>query len=154
MELPRVWMSVTCSKGTYIRTLCHDIGEKLGCGGCMEHLTRTRVDRFDLKDSLKLDEIEKLRDEGRLDTCILSVEEALGSYGALAVRPEADAFLHNGNPCFKNQLACDQDGMEKPEDGQKFRMYDSSGQFAGVYQYQEDRHWWKPWKMFLVPEQS
>ena len=46
IELPRVWMEVTCSKGTYIRTLCHDIGRLLGCGGCMEHLTRTRVDRF------------------------------------------------------------------------------------------------------------
>ena len=45
VELPRVTMTVTCSKGTYIRTLCHDIGEKLGCGGCMEKLIRTRVDR-------------------------------------------------------------------------------------------------------------
>ena len=43
---PRVKMEVTCSKGTYIRTLCHDIGETLGCHGCMEHLTRTRVGRF------------------------------------------------------------------------------------------------------------
>ena len=46
MDLPRVWMEVSCSKGTYIRTLCHDIGEKLGCGGCMEELFRTKVSSF------------------------------------------------------------------------------------------------------------
>ena len=53
-ELPRAWLRVTCSKGTYIRTLCHDIGEALGCGGCMEHLTRTRVGRFEWKDAFRL----------------------------------------------------------------------------------------------------
>ena len=52
VDLPRVTMSVTCTKGTYIRTLCYDIGRKLGCGGCMESLLRTRVDRFVLELSL------------------------------------------------------------------------------------------------------
>jgi tRNA pseudouridine55 synthase len=59
-------MRVDCSKGTYIRTLCHDIGGKLGCGGCMEKLFRTRVDRFEIEDSLRLGEVEKLVEEGRL----------------------------------------------------------------------------------------
>ena len=62
--LPRVSMTVECSKGTYIRTLCHDIGEKLGCGGCMEQLLRTQVGPFFIEDSLKLDEIEILQDLG------------------------------------------------------------------------------------------
>ena len=53
MELPFVRFSVTCSKGTYIRTLCHDIGAKLGCMGCMESLVRTQVERFSITDSLK-----------------------------------------------------------------------------------------------------
>ena len=60
MELPRARIRVECSKGTYIRTLCHDIGEKLGCGGCMEKLIRTRVDRFTIGDSLRLSEVEAL----------------------------------------------------------------------------------------------
>lgn len=154
IDLPRVWMKVTCSKGTYIRTLCHDIGALLGCGGCMEHLVRTRVDRFGIKDSLKLDEIEKLRDEGQLDRCILPVEAALQSYAVLQVRKEADPFIYNGNPCFKNQLDAGEeaDFLKDLADGQKFRMYDSGGQFVGVYEYRADRHWWKPWKMFLDHE--
>lgn len=153
IELPRVWLTVTCSKGTYIRTLCHDIGEQLGCGGCMEHLIRTRVDRFELKDSLKLYEIETMREEGCLEPCILSVEAALSAYDTVRVRQEADSFLHNGNPCFREQLDTE-DGrawMNGLRDGQRFRMYDSREQFVAVYEYQDSRNWWKPWKMFLTP---
>ena len=58
MENARISMRVDCSKGTYIRTLCHDIGQKLGCKGAMQSLLRTRVSNFYLKDSLRLSEIE------------------------------------------------------------------------------------------------
>ena len=71
MELPFVTIRVTCSKGTYIRTLCHDIGEKLGCKGCMESLLRTRVDRFSIENSLKLSQIEELVNQGELEKYIL-----------------------------------------------------------------------------------
>ena len=60
INLPRVRMRVTCSKGTYIRTLCHDIGEKLGCGGCMEQLLRARVGHFSVEQALKLHELDDL----------------------------------------------------------------------------------------------
>ena len=73
IALPFVTMTVTCSKGTYIRTLCHDIGEKLGCGGCMESLLRTRVSSFTLKDSLKLPEIEKLQESGKIEQILMPV---------------------------------------------------------------------------------
>ena len=69
MELPKVKIRVQCSKGTYIRTLCNDIGEKLGCGGCMEELLRTRVERFGLTDAVKLDEVQKVMEEGNI--CLL-----------------------------------------------------------------------------------
>ena len=57
-HLPLVKIRVTCSKGTYIRTLCHDIGEKLGCGGCMEELLRSRVGRYSLFESHTLAQVE------------------------------------------------------------------------------------------------
>lgn len=152
MELPRVWMKVTCSKGTYIRTLCHDIGKLLGCGGCMEHLTRTRVDRFCIEDSHTLDQLEQYRDQGIIDRYILSVEAALLQYEALYCISGADALLRNGNPCFAGQLDWERSETAgtKGKDGQLYRMYDSEGRLAGIYQYQEERHWWKPWKMFLM----
>ena len=57
--------------------------------------------------------------------------------------------LKNGNPCFRQQLDLLRDGApEVWEDGDRFRFYNSEGRFKGVYQYQEEKHWWKPWKMF------
>ena len=74
INLPEVKLEVTCSKGTYIRTLCHDIGQKLGCGGCMKELLRTRVERFGLEDSIRLGEIAQLQKENvqKDITCVCS----------------------------------------------------------------------------------
>lgn len=67
IELPHVVFTVKCSQGTYIRTLCHDIGEKLQCGACMESLVREQVGRFKIDDSIKLSKVEEFRDKGSLD---------------------------------------------------------------------------------------
>lgn len=145
IELPRVVMSVTCSKGTYIRTLCYDIGRALGCGGCMEQLTRTRVGSFLLEDSLKLDEIEALARAGQIEPYILGVEEVLADYPAIHAKPEADNLARNGNPLFKNQVQ----ESASPQEGQGFRLYDSGQRFIGIYEYRTDKRWFKPQKMFL-----
>ena len=175
IELPRVIMTVSCSKGTYIRTLCHDIGEKLGCGGCMEALMRTRVGRFELKDSISLSELEKIRDEGRLEEYLVSVEEMFLDQPKANALPEADSLVHNGNPVKPELVNVEWDqavangadesgsktgvesettmasaaGQKTYVDQQLFRMYDSKDQFLGVYRYEKDRKWLKPWKMFL-----
>lgn len=151
VKLPRVVMRVDCSKGTYIRTLCSDIGGLLSCGGCMEHLTRTRVGIFSLEDSLKLDQIQDLAGRGEVDSHILSVEEALKDLPALSSLPRADKAVHNGNPCFASAL--NRTG-QSPEPGALVRMYDSAGRFGGIYQYEEERHWWKPRKMFFLGEET
>ncbi|MBS6954988.1 MAG: tRNA pseudouridine(55) synthase TruB [Enterocloster asparagiformis] len=145
VTLPRVVMSVTCSKGTYIRTLCYDIGRKLGCGGCMEQLTRTRVGSFELADSLKLDEIESLARAGEIEPYILGVEEVLADYPPVHAKPEADNLARNGNPLFRNQV---QESI-RPEEGHCFRLYDSETHFIGIYEYRSDKRWFKPQKMFL-----
>ena len=147
ISLPRIRLTISCSKGTYIRTLCHDIGEALGCAGCMEQLTRTRAAGFRIEDSLKLDEIEALAGEGRIAERIVPVEAALSDYPALASRPEADGLVHNGNPCFARQLDGTDQQIKEPGDGQLFRMYDSEGLLMGLYEYEERRHFWKPKKM-------
>ena len=150
ISLPRIRLTVSCSKGTYIRTLCHDIGEALGCAGCMEQLTRTRAAGFRIEDSLKLGEIEALAGEGRIAERIVPVEAALSDYPALASRPEADGLVHNGNPCFARQLEGTDQQIKEPGDGQLFRMYDSQGLLMGLYEYEERRHFWKPKKMLLA----
>ncbi|MDO4265923.1 MAG: tRNA pseudouridine(55) synthase TruB [Eubacteriales bacterium] len=81
--LPHVIFTVRCTKGTYIRTLCHDIGEKLGCGACMESLVRTEVGDFQIGTAVKLSEIEEARDRGAIDS-LLTVKSptavALGKF--------------------------------------------------------------------------
>ena len=70
VEYPHVKMTVKCTKGTYIRTLCNDIGEKLGTGACMESLLRTQVGDFKLENAVKLDEVEKFRNQNRVNELI------------------------------------------------------------------------------------
>jgi tRNA pseudouridine55 synthase len=145
IELPRVTMTVTCSKGTYIRTLCYDIGRKLGCGACMEHLLRTRVDRFRVEDSLTLSQIETLRDEGRVEEHVFGIDEAFAGLPELrAASEEGDKLLHNGNPFSPEQLPC---GEMLPAEA---RVYDSEGIFIGIYRYQEEKKRYKPYKIFLT----
>ena len=98
VSLPEVVMTVTCSKGTYIRTLCHDIGEALGCGGCMKSLLRTKVGPFELPDSLRLDEIEALRDDGKLDTAVRTTDSVFEGLRMLILSAESERFVRNGNP--------------------------------------------------------
>ena len=81
MDLPFVRFTVTCSKGTYIRTLCHDIGQKLGCGGCMQSLLRTRVERFGVEDALRLSEVEKAVEEGTVLSHVVTIEQMFSEYG-------------------------------------------------------------------------
>ena len=83
MDLPLVRISVTCSKGTYIRTLCNDIGEKLGCGGAMEELLRTQSGNFTLEESMTLSQVEEAVANGTIGEKIVSIEDVLSMYPAL-----------------------------------------------------------------------
>lgn len=143
IELPRVTMTVTCSKGTYIRTLCYDIGQKLGCGGCMESLVRTRVSEFCLEDSLTLTQIEELRDEGGLSERILSVDSVFSDYPELIMKEEFDKLVHNGNAFYRYQAQ----GEDCEEE--LVRVYDSNREFIGVYEPDEENKRLKPKKIFL-----
>lgn len=74
ISLPFAKIRVTCSKGTYIRTLCADIGEKAGCGAYMKDLVRTKSGRFTIEDSITLEEFETLWNKGEGETVMLSPE--------------------------------------------------------------------------------
>lgn len=130
VRLPRIQMRVHCSKGTYIRTLCHDIGESLGCGGCMETLLRTKVSCFSLEDSLRLSEIERLSAEEKLEEVLLPVDALFSEYPKLTLRTGKEAKAYNGNPFGQEELTEDPSGIQ---DGEPIRIYDSQGQFVGIF---------------------
>ena len=152
IRLPEVTFTVTCSSGTYIRTLCQDIGEKLGCGGCMKSLLRTKVDRFELADSHKLSELETMMREGRIEEVLLPVDDVFAACPAVRIRQESDRLIQNGNPFGKEDIAettgeCPPEGTELERNC--VRVYNSEGDFRGLYRREQGGRRYKPEKMFL-----
>lgn len=144
IQLPRVIMEVECSKGTYIRTLCDDIGEKLGCGACMEHLTRIKAAGFSIEESHTLGEIEMLVRAGRAEEWIIPVDRLFLHLPEAHVRPEFQKALDNGNCLPVDALL----GWEAEWEGQELRVYDSAGAFVGIYRHQGREGGLKPTKLF------
>lgn len=145
MRLPVVKLRVVCSKGTYIRTLCSDIGQKLGCGGAMQSLQRTKVGRFRLEDALTLGELQQLKDSGELERVVQPVDSLFEETPALHVTAEAARLLENGNALLPVQFA----ETVTPEPERWVRVYRPDGRFAGIYAYEEQKRWYRPVKMFL-----
>lgn len=145
VELPRVEMRVHCSKGTYIRTLCDDIGRMLGCGACMESLIRTRVSRFKVEDAITLSEIQALVDNKELEDRICPIEDVFEAYDVVTVREEFNRLLYNGNRINIEWVLEDKQFTEKA----KVRVHDTKGQFIGVYEYDSTRKDIKPLKIFM-----
>mgnify|MGYP002518795639 CR=1 FL=1 len=149
IELPRVKMRVHCSKGTYIRTLCHDIGQRLGCGACMEKLTRTKVSRFEIKDSLTLAQIEALKKENRLPEIVIPIDQMFADYVRITVSGEAARLAYNGNGIKDRDVRKEKNVLDEAY----VRVYDDVGDFIGVYQYHEKEHEYLIRKMFYIKEE-
>ena len=142
-----VHMRVHCSKGTYIRTLCHDIGEKLGCGAAMEKLVRTQVGVFEIQDALTLSQIESYVQNNQVDTVICSIDSMFQMWPAGKTDALSDRLLYNGNMLYRENVILE--NGSKPENGGKYRIYDSQSQFCAVYVYDGRHKTFKNEKMFV-----
>lgn len=144
-DMPVVRFRVACSKGTYIRTLCADIGEKLGCGGTMRKLERTRVGKFGLKEARTLGEMQLLKEEGRLSEAVHPVDEMFADCPALHMEGRGERLVENGN-VFVPQLTAEKAVYEP---GKWVRVYRRDGCFAAIYACEPEGRYYKPVKMFL-----
>lgn len=124
----RAEMLVTCSKGTYIRTLCRDIGERLGCGAHMSALLRCASGRFTLENSIKLDSFKQLVSEGRLSEVLMLPEQALDGYDKIIVSSKAEKYLANGNKISLSFCS------KKPAEGERVVVFDENKELVGVYE--------------------
>ena len=129
IELPYVSMKVCCSKGTYIRSLCYDIGEKLNVGATMTMLNRCATSVFTQEESINIDDLS----EEKIESHLITIEEALGNFPKLTVDSSFTKLLVNGVNVFDKRLT-----NEKREQGVLYRVYDSEGLFIGLGR-QEDR---------------
>ena len=136
-------LRVRCSKGTYIRSLCRDIGEALGCGGAMASLIRTRVGQFRIEDALTLDEVSAVMHSEleKITQYIQPVDSFFPEALSVTVPDDLLKYLENGNPLAAKEL-----GLPDKTRGQ-LRMYDAAGRFYALYEMKGGRA--KPVKMFL-----
>lgn len=145
IDLPNreISIRVSCSKGTYIRTLCKDIGRKLDTLATMKELTRTKVGNFLISSSYRLSEIEILNSNNKIDEFLVSPEAVLKDLKEIRVSPKFNKLLINGGILSgKYFLDCDLQDMEK------YRMYDEKGEFKAVYVYDKQSDSLKVYKMF------
>ena len=144
----RVEIDVDCSKGTYIRTLCSDIGKALGCGGHMAELLRTRTGAFSLENAIKLDELKALAEQEKVETVLLTMEEALEDFPVVKVSERSQKFLYNGGKIQERFLT------EKPAvltEGEIVATYDYENNLVGLYELIKDDTSFliKPYKMLI-----
>lgn len=148
IRLPVVKMRVACTKGTYIRTLCHDIGALLGCGGAMKSLLRTRVGIFGLESAVRLDELQDMKDNCVLADAVLPVDRIFEDCPVLHVAEPYCRLLDNGNALTPEQTK----ENVRYQAGRWVRFYREDESFAGIYAYDVSRKRYQPVKMFLERE--
>jgi len=146
-EEKTITFTVECTKGTYIRTLCQDVGDKLGCGACMKSLKRTRVSRFELNDSLTLGQITDLVEKGNFLDYVIPVDDMFPNYKKIIIYKEYNKLLYNGNSILVEQA--------KPVEYEMFdlemvRIYDEDSVFIGIYRLEGNL--FKSVKMFYNAE--
>lgn len=146
IELPRIMMTVECSKGTYIRTLCHDIGSRLLTGGCMEGLKRLKSGMFCVEDSVKISDVEKMVKENTVSRILMPVDSLFLGYDSCTVCRNCSKLIYNGNKFTKENILEQISG----EHTENFRVYDENKNFIGIYRYDDKEQVFTPVKMFLI----
>jgi len=129
IDLPYVYMKVACSKGTYIRSLCYDIGEKLKVGATMAELNRCETSIFKQENSVNIEELT----EQNMQSYIISIEEALSFYPKITVNSSFTKLLVNGVKVFDKRLT-----SEKREKNVLYRVYDSEETVIGIGKQDEN----------------
>lgn len=117
-----VTLDVDCSKGTYIRTLCEDIGEKLGCGAYMKSLVRTKSASFTLSDSFTQEELVQMKEKGTLDGALLPLDSIFEDYQKIKLNQVLSIKVKNGVRIRANDL----------KNGQMYRIYDENDTFLCI----------------------
>lgn len=154
MSLPQITIKVGCSKGTYIRTLCHDLGEKLGCGAAMASLERTKSGQFTLETAISLAELEdKLRNAGdnreeMLQSFVIPVDRMFSDYPEIRLLPQWERLVQNGNSFEEKNLRKECINKDRADKSQ-YRVYIDENTFMGVYEYRKMEQKFYPVKMFL-----
>lgn len=123
----KIMFYVKCSKGTYVRSICHDIGELLGVGGHMSFLLRTSSGRFNLENSITLEDLEEFHNNGTLDKYLYDIDYVLNNFKEVILKPSALKYYSNGGIIDSKRFSTN----NISKDDEFVRVY-SEGNFLGV----------------------
>ncbi|MBE3557921.1 MAG: tRNA pseudouridine(55) synthase TruB [Ktedonobacteraceae bacterium] len=141
---PRLTLDIACSKGTYIRSLAYDLGERLGCGAHLSALVRTRSGPFTLADSITLEQLEEAFTHHTIGNYVFPPDSALQHYPALHLDEQTAERVLHGN-AFRTP-----DNIQVPLQPGKHlaRIYNASGQFIAIASRESQQQLWRPIKVF------
>ena len=146
---PFAVITVTCGRGTYIRSLCADIGARIGCGAVMTHLVRTRVGPFEMSESRTVAQIEEMqKEDARLSKLVIPTDQVFEKYPAAVVKEMQEKAACNGNKIPKGSVQFRHDS-EKAQSA-LFRLYDRQGHFIGLFRHESETGLVRPVKMFYT----
>ena len=135
---PRLTVAIECSKGTYIRSLAHDLGTHTGCYGYLETLVRTRSGPFTLSDSITLEQFAEAVETDAIQHYCFPLDKALEQYPAIKIDTETEERVKHGNTF--NCAVANNAGIA--------RVYSSNGAFIAIAEWNEEQQGWNPKKVF------
>jgi tRNA pseudouridine55 synthase len=142
-QLPVAALEIECSKGTYIRSLAHDLGQALGCGAHLKSLVRTRCGIFGIEDAVSLSKLEEAFHCGEWQRFLYPVDSVLQDFDAVVVDDTAVTAMKNGQSiAVADSHVADGDNLYR-------RAYSRDGSFLGILRYVPDKGLWQPKKVFV-----
>ena len=149
---PLVTIEVVCGKGTYIRSLAHDLGQTLGCGANLESLVRLRCGFFDIKDAVSLAQLEDAFHHGYWQHFVYPADVVLSHWTAMVVSDTTGQTIKNGRSLtFENTKVASypkQHPLLSKSEENRCRVYTPDGYFLGVLRFNHEREQWQPDKVF------
>lgn len=143
---PVATLEVECGKGTYIRSLAHDLGQVLGCGAHLKSLIRTRCGLFDISEAVSISQLESAFSYGYWQHFVYPMDMVLQQYQAIVVNDATEALIRKGSPVVLEPDSPDENGLP----GRKHcRAYSLDGRFLGILRHVPEKGVWQPKKVLV-----
>jgi len=147
---PLVTMDVECSKGTYIRSLAHDVGQLLGCGATLKNLVRLKYGFMDIEDAISPEEFERAFRYGYWQRYVYPLDSVLSRWQAIIVSEEREKAIRNGKPLDTSDfMGVNQEQLNNIILSNRCRAYSLDGTLVGILKYDEEKNHWQPDKVFM-----
>ncbi len=153
---PVATIEVVCGKGTYVRSLAHDLGQTLGCGANLKSLIRLRCGPFDIKEAVSVPQLEDAFRYDYWQRFVYPIDTVLLDWTAMVVSDDMGRIIRNGCPLVlenndsgKGTGYIEQDITKRSSLGDRCRVYTPDGSFLGVLYFNPEKGQWQPKKVFL-----